>query len=188
MFKLLSTREVYRNPWIQVREDQVIKPGGSPGIYGVVTMLPGSSVVAIGANEEVYLVKEFKYAIGRFTIELPSGGLDGDEPPLEAAKRELREEAGLAARKWTDLGAVDPFTSAIHSPNYLFLAEELEEVGAQPDEGEVIERIQVPFPEAVEMVMNGEITHGASCIAILKAARLRHREGGRIEGSHARTG
>ena len=173
MFQLSSSREVYSNPWIKVREDQVIKPGGSPGIFGVVTMRQGSSVLAMEPSGSIYLVKEYKYAIDRFSYELPSGGLEDGEPAIDAAKRELREEAGIAANKWTDLGTVDPFTSAVLSPNHLFLAEDLEQVEATPDDGEILERVMVPFAEAVRMVMDGEITHGASCIAILKTAVLR---------------
>ena len=173
MFQLSSSREVYSNPWIKVREDQVIKPGGSPGIFGVVTMRQGSSVLAMEPSGSIYLVKEYKYAIDRFSYELPSGGLEDGEPAIDAAKRELREEAGIVANKWTDLGTVDPFTSAVLSPNHLFLAEDLEQVEATPDDGEILERVMVPFAEAVRMVMDGEITHGASCIAILKTAVLR---------------
>src|SRR4051812_47542052 len=110
-FELLSSREVYRNPWIAVREDRVVRPGGGKGIFGVITMVAGSSVLAVTVDAEALLVREFKYAIGRPSIEVVSGGIDKSETPLDAAKRELREELGCTASRWVELGRLDPFTT-----------------------------------------------------------------------------
>lgn len=170
-FRIKSTAQVYASPWLTVREDSVIRPGGSDGRFGVVTMRPGSTVVAVDDDDCVLVAREFKYAVGRETVELVSGGLDEGESPLDGARRELEEEAGVTARHWTDLGIVDPFTTAISSPNHVFLAQGLERSGASPDEGEVVAIEHIPFEEALAMVMGSEITHGASCVAILKAAR-----------------
>lgn len=159
---------MYENPWISVREDSVIKPGGSRGIFGVVTMLPGVTVVPVDGEGNVTLIREFKYAVGRETLEAISGGIDGDETPLEAAKRELREECGLEAEEWKDFGTIDPFTTVVNSPNHLFLARILKEGPSAPDAGELLRALKVPFAEAYRMVLRGEITHGASCVAILK--------------------
>jgi 8-oxo-dGTP pyrophosphatase MutT (NUDIX family) len=167
-----SSRSVYSNKWIKLREDQVIRPDGSPGIFGVVNMVEGSSVLPIGADGMVYLVKEFKFAIERESIEVISGALDAGETPLEAAKRELSEELGMTADDWIDLGAVHPFTTAIYSPNNVFLARGLNVAQNRPDPGEILDPVYVSFSEALEMVMRGEIVHAASCVAILKAARL----------------
>ncbi len=169
-FQRLNSREIYANRWIQLREDDVVRPGGESGKFGVVTMRSGSSVLAINKEKEVYLVKEYKYAAGRESIEVISGAIEDGEAPLAAAKRELLEEAGLQSERWLDLGSVDPFTTVIRSPNYLFLALDVQEGIAKPDPGEVLERIKLPFPKAMEMVMKGEITHAASCVLLLKAA------------------
>lgn len=168
-FELRSSEKVYVNPWISVREDKVIRPGGKDGLFGVVTMLPGSSVLALDTKGNVILIKEYKYAVERETIEVVSGGIDTNETPLEAAKRELREEAGAEAKEWIALGTVDPFTTVVNSPNHLFLAKGLAQFAPHPDEGETIERLIVPYTEALRMVQRGEITHGASCVLILKA-------------------
>lgn len=169
-FQLISTRQVYTNPWISVREDRVIRPGGSEGIFGVIEMMAGSSVLALTAQNEVYLAKEYKYGIQRDSIELMSGGLDPDESPLEAAKRELREEFGLEAREWISLGMINPFTNVICSPNYLYLAlDVVEKFEPSPDPGEKIEILKMPLQQVVDMVMNNEITNGSSCTLILKA-------------------
>ncbi len=170
-YRLLSRREVYRNPWIRVREDVVRKPSGAEGLFGVVTLKPGSSVLPLDADGQVYLAREFKYGVQRASLEVISGGIDEGETPLEAARRELREEAGLEAAEWEELAWVDPFTTVIESPNYLFLARELSACPQQRDDGEVIELVKMPFESAVELVMEGGITHAGSCILILKAWR-----------------
>jgi ADP-ribose pyrophosphatase len=168
-FEFLSRKTVYDNPWLRVCEDKVIRPGGGEGYFGVVHMKAGSTVLAISDDGDAYLVKEYKYAVERESLELMSGGLEDEETPLEAARRELKEELGLEAREWIDLGVVDPFTSLINSPNYLFLALGVEEGEPNRDETEVLEVLKVPFAEAVRMVMLSEIRHGASCVLILKA-------------------
>jgi 8-oxo-dGTP pyrophosphatase MutT (NUDIX family) len=170
-YKVLSTRKAYENPWLSVREDRVIRPGGKEGYFGIVEMKAGSSVLALTPQNEVYLVKEYKYGIERDSIEVMSGALEENEIPLEAAKRELKEELGLEADEWIDLGVVDPFTTAVRSPNYLFIAMGVREGERSPDEGEVLEIIKTPLSNAIDMVMRSEITHAASCVLILKAER-----------------
>ncbi|MDB4835513.1 NUDIX hydrolase [Cyclobacteriaceae bacterium] len=167
-----SSKTVYKNPWIEVNEDEVLQPNGQPGIFGTVHMVPGISVLPIDEQMNVYLTKEFRYVIGKDSLEIVSGGIDVDEPPLDAAHRELKEELGISATKITDLGVCNPFTSAIHSPAHLFLAQGLSFGESNQDGTEIIEMIKMPFDKAVELAMSGEIHHAPSCLAILKAARL----------------
>src|SRR5215510_14916898 len=134
-YKVLSSEPRYRNRWIALREDRVIRPGGSEGLFGVVEMASGSSVLAIDADGTVFLVREYKYAIGRDSLEVVSGAMDEGETPLAAAQRELREETGLVATDWQPMGAVDPFTTAIRCRNHLFLARELTLTVATPEDG-----------------------------------------------------
>ena len=168
-YNVLETKRIYDNPWISVREDRLIRPDGHPAIFGVVEMKSGASVLALDSNDEVVLSREFKYAVERETLEVFSGGIETGESPLETARRELREEGGFAAAEWVDLGVIDPFTTAIRSPNYLFMALQLTQVERQLDAGEMLETLRMPFSEAVRMVLASEITHGASCTLILKA-------------------
>jgi ADP-ribose pyrophosphatase len=171
-FAITDTREVYKNRWMTVREDRVIRPGGQPGIFGVVQMIAGASVLPVTERDTVWLVREYKYAIERPSLEVISGGVDGDELPVECARRELQEETGLIAAHWDDLGRLDPFTTVVNSPNHMFVARGLTVVAATPDPGEHLELVELAFSEAIELVMRGEITHGASCTTILKAARM----------------
>ncbi|MFA5925353.1 MAG: NUDIX hydrolase [Parcubacteria group bacterium] len=177
IYKILSSKNIYINPWIKVREDKVIQPGGKEGIFGVVEMKAGSTVLALNSKNEAYLIKEYKYAIERESIELVSGGLDGNETALDAAKRELKEETGIDAGRWIDLGVVDPFTTVIKSPNHMFLALDIKEGRQFLEEGERLKVMKHPFEEVIRMVMDSEITHSASCACILKAARYLEENG-----------
>lgn len=170
-FKLISTKKVYENPWISVREDTIIRPGGTEGIFGVMTMKNGCTIIAVDADKNIYITKEFHYAVGQDTVELISGGMDEDESPLDCAKRELEEESGLIADEWIDLGHIDPFTTVVHSRNYLYLAKGLRNGTTKPDEGEIVNLDKIPYSKALEMAMNSEISHGASVVAILKAQK-----------------
>lgn len=166
----------YKNPWIQVREDAVIRPDGKDGICGVVTMKSGVSVLPYDADGNVYLTEEYHYGVERVTIEAISGGMDEKESELETAKRELKEETGLIATEWTDLGSLDPFTSVVVSPNHMFLARGLMQGEASQEGTESIRVLKIPFSEALEWAMKGKITHGASVAVILKTALLLNKE------------
>ena len=171
-YTVLSSEPRYSNRWMAVREDRVIRPGGTEGLFGVVEMVAGSSVLAVDGENHVHLVREYKYALGRDSLEVISGGVDEGETPVAAAQRELREEAGLLATEWHELGAVDPFTTAIRCRNHLFLARGLSHTDTDLDDGEELTLVKLPFDAALQMVLAGEISHAASCILILRAARL----------------
>jgi ADP-ribose pyrophosphatase len=170
-YRVLSSKAIYSNPWISVREDHVLRPDDGTASFGIVDMKAGSTVLAIDRNSEVLLAREFKYAVERESLELISGGIETGESPLEAGKRELKEEAGLEAAEWVDMGVVDPFTTAIRSANHIFLARDLTEVPRHLDPGEMLDIVRVPLSQAVQMVMSSEITHAPSCTLLLKAEK-----------------
>ncbi len=145
-------------------------PRGTETTYEYVEIKHGASTLAMEDNGDVWLVREFKYAINRPSLEVVSGGIETGEEPIDAARRELREEAGLEAREWIPMGHVDPFTTMLYCPNHLFLARGLTPVQRDPEEAEVMEILRVPLGEAFEFVMEGKITHGTSCVLIMKAS------------------
>lgn len=165
-------RQAYADPWLQTYADEVTRPDGEPGSYSFTMVKPGVTVLALDDQGVVHLAEEFHYAVGRVTLEAVSGGREPGEEPIDAARRELAEELGLSAAQWTHLGAVDPLTSNVCSPTQLFLAEQLSHGEPSPDGGEVIVRREFPLEEAVAMTFDGRITHGPSCVAILKTALL----------------
>jgi 8-oxo-dGTP pyrophosphatase MutT (NUDIX family) len=173
-FKLISSRKVYENPWISVREDSVIRPGWKEGIFWIVTVKEWSTVIALDNENNIYVTDEYHYAIAEKKVELISGWRDNDESFLECAKRELEEEAGLIAEEWIALWYIDPFSGIITSRNYIFLARNLHKTNEHPDEGELVNISTIPFALALKMVESGEITHWASVVAILKAEKYIH--------------
>ncbi len=103
-WKKLSSRIVYENAWMKVREDQVIQPGGESGIYGVVLRKLGVGILAVNEKGQIFVQRDYKYPIGKFLLNIPAGGVEWGDEVLNSAKRELKEEGGLTAQKWTKLG------------------------------------------------------------------------------------
>jgi len=170
-FIIKDSVQKYKNPWIDVTEDQVIRPDGTPGIFGIVRMIGGVSVLPIDDKGFVYMTEEFHYAIGKKDIETASGGINPKESFLKTAKRELKEELGIEAREWIDLGLVNPFTAVVESPQRIFLAKKLSFGKDDQEVTEDIKLVKIKLEKAVKMVMDSIITHGPSCVLILKAAR-----------------
>ncbi len=166
-----GSRIVYANPWIEVREDEVVRPDGTDGIYGVVTQRnPAVFVVALGDDDEVVLVRLFRYTVGRDSWEVPAGGIDGDDP-LVAAQRELREETGLAASDWTLIATMNGLNGIAVAREIVFLARGLFEVGGDEREDEgITEVVRVPWAEAMAMVRDGRIADAQTIACLLHAA------------------
>lgn len=172
-WQVLQSHEVYRDSWLRLVKDDVVRPDGQRGTHTITTLKAGVSVLPLDDEGFVFLTEEFHYAVGRVGIEVISGGVEVGEDSMMAAARELREEVGLVASRWTPLGVTDPLTSQVVAPVTMFLAEGLSFVEACPDGTETIRRLRVPFAEAIEMVLHSQITHAPSCVLILKAARQR---------------
>ncbi|XWK91026.1 MAG: NUDIX hydrolase [Phormidium sp.] len=164
-----ETAQKYQNSLINVIEDQVIQPDGKPGTYSTVTMKAGVPILPIDRDNNVHLVRQFRYALGKESIEVVCGALEEGEPPLEAAKREIEEELGIKADEWIALGAIDLDTSIVNCPVHLFLAKQLTFTSTHQEGTETIKTLKTSFNQAVNMVKNSEITHAPSCILILKS-------------------
>ncbi len=171
-WQILASQLVYRDPWIEVRRDDVVRPDGRSGRHCRVDLKPGVSVLALDDTRRAYLTQEFHYAVGRETLEAVSGGIEPGEEAWETARRELAEELGLEAAHWTHLGWIDPFTTIVASPTQLFLAEGLRSVPISPEGTEQIARIELDWSEVVSQVLDGRITHGPTCVLVLKTQML----------------
>ena len=176
-WKTLRQDVKYKNEWMQVREDQVIRPDGLEGIYGVVETRIATGVVAFDEAFNVYLVGQYRYPTQVYSWEIIQGGSDPNEDPMEAAKRELQEEAGLVAQSWEPLGHEVHLSNCISSEiGYAYIARDLTETEASPEGTEVLQIKKVSMDEAVRLVHTGEIYDAMSIISLLHAERwLRER-------------
>lgn len=169
----IASRPIYRNRWMAVREDQVRLPDGRETIYGVVECGQCVGVLPFVDPDHVLLVGQYRYVAGRFTWEMPTGGVRPGESLEAAAQRELAEEAGRRAGRLTWVSTYHTSKSVMDETAHLYLAEDLAEADREADDTEFIERRVFPFHEVLEMVRRSEITDGMTVIAVLHAARLR---------------
>lgn len=175
-WQVLARREVYRNPWLRVYEDTVVRPDGQPGIYGVVEPDDNAAIVALDGEGRVALVVEFVYPLGRELVQIPSGGVAPGEDPLAAAKRELAEETGLIAAQWTSLGRL-AFSGGLSTQiGHLFLARELWRGAPRPEGTERLTLRFVPLADALALADQGEILDSPSLVGLYRAARWLARE------------
>lgn len=171
----LSGEEKYDNRWINVTEYQVLNPAGGKGIYGKVHFKNKAiGIIPVDKDGNTWLVGQYRYTLNEFHWEIPEGGAPLNEPPLEAAKRELKEETGLTAKKWSLLSRLHTSNSVTDEEGFVFLAEELTEGESQLEETEADLKVwKLPLTEAIAMVDSGKITDGLSMIGLLALARLK---------------
>jgi len=168
-----GTREVYANPWIRVREDDVLRPDGSPGIYGVIELRTRClGAVPLLQDGTTVLVGQHRYTLGEWTWEVPQGGGAFDADPLVEVGRELREETGLTAQRWSPLGPVLVSNSVTDERGLLWLAEDCVEGVASPEPSEALVSWRLPFADAVAMALDGRVSDAVSVAALLRAAAL----------------
>ncbi|HEY3402556.1 MAG TPA: NUDIX hydrolase [Ohtaekwangia sp.] len=171
----LSGEEKYDNRWINVTEYQVINPSGGRGIYGKVHFKNKAiGIIPVDHEGNTWLVGQYRYTLNEFHWEIPEGGAPEGEDPLEAAKRELQEETGLTAKKWSVLTTLHTSNSVTDEAGIVFLAEDLHHGENNLEETEADLKVwKLPLKEAVNMVVDEKITDSMSMIGLLKLARFR---------------
>lgn len=173
-WKTESTRVVFDNGRLRLREDVVVQPDGGPGSYTYLELpWPVAAIVPLSDTGDVYLVRQWRYPWGRNSWEVPAGHGEDGEAPLDVARRELAEEVGLNATEWEPLGT--GYSSASFATQYhLFLARGLapscRDVARDGAEGDLI-TCRVPLEVAIEAAMDGRIVHSLSVVALLRTAR-----------------
>jgi 8-oxo-dGTP pyrophosphatase MutT (NUDIX family) len=170
---------VYDNEWIEVWHDDVTRPDGSPGIYGVVHFRSQAvGVVALDEGDRVLLVGQYRYTLHRFSWEIPEGGSPRDEDPMSGAQRELLEETGVSAAHWRELIRFTLSNSVTDEAGIMYVATDLTQGAPNPDATEELAVRWVPFEQALVMVETGIIHDVMSQVALLAVARERATAGG----------
>ena len=165
---------VYQNDWIEVWHDEVTRPDGGPGIYGVVHFRSQAvGVVALDGEDRVLLVGQYRYTLDRFSWEIPEGGSPREEDPLAGAQRELAEETGFSAAHWRELIRFTLSNSVTDEEGVMYLATDLTPGPPNPDATEELHVRWVPLEQALVMVETGIIHDVMSQVALLAVARER---------------
>ncbi|ANI88093.1 DNA mismatch repair protein MutT [Arachidicoccus ginsenosidimutans] len=166
---IISSKNIYDNPWLNLTEYKVINPSGGGGIYGKVHFKNRAiGIVALDNENNIFLVGQYRFPTERYSWELPEGGGALDEEPLKAAQRELLEETGLVANDWQELMRMELSNSVTDEEAIVYLAKNLTQHEAKPEETEDLQTIKLPFEEVLTKVMNGGITDSITVAAILK--------------------
>jgi ADP-ribose pyrophosphatase len=172
-WRTLTSRSVYSNRWIRVREDIAQLPDGRTTLYGVVQCAPCVGILPFIDAHTVVLVGQYRYVARAFAWEMPTGAMRPGETEEAAAQRELTEEAGYRAERLTKLGSIATSKSVMDETAHLYLAEGLRPATHEPDPTEFIEVQAFPFDEVVRMVERSEIVDAMTVVAVLHAARRR---------------
>ena len=170
---VVSRATTYENEWIRVDHHEVLSPAGGPGVYGTVHFKSYAlGVVPVDEKGNVILVGQYRFPLDAYSWEIPEGGGRREIPILESVQRELREECGLVANCWTEILGMDLSNSVTDERSVLFLAWDLSETPAQPEDTEQLEVTRIPFWDAVARVKRGEIRDAMSVAALLRVALM----------------
>lgn len=179
-WRKISGKKIYENPWLILEEHKVINPSGGEGLYGKVSFKNKAiGVIPLDGEGNTWLVGQYRYTLDEYSWEIPMGGGPLGVDILESAKRELREETGLIAAKWTQIMRIHTSNSVTDEEGFVFLAEDLRQGETSFDETEDLQIIKLPLPEAVEWAMSGKITDAISVAGLLKVWMKRLKEEGR---------
>lgn len=168
-WKTHSAEPVYDSPWIGLTKHDITNPNGHPGTYSVVHFKNlAIGVLVLDEDNNTWLVGQYRYPINQYTWEIPEGGGKLDVPPIDSAKRELLEETGITAGKWTKILEMHLSNSASDEFCILYLAQDLSFGEAQPEDDEDLQVAKIPFEEVYELVCEGKITDSLTVAAVLK--------------------
>ncbi|AFL84975.1 NTP pyrophosphohydrolase [Belliella baltica DSM 15883] len=168
-----NSKTIYENAWIKLEHHDVVIPSGKDGVYGKVCFKNKAiGIIPIDKEGNTWLVGQYRYTLNAYSLEIPMGGGPINEDFLDSAKRELKEETGLTAEKWTKIMTIHTSNSVTDEEGFIYLAEELTKGETEFEETEQLEIVKLPLSLAVQKVMEGEITDAISIAGLLKVAKM----------------
>lgn len=170
--KVVSTKTVYKSKFFKVEEQEIVLSNKKKLSYSIVKRDPVVVVIPITSDNEIFLVSQYRTLHRKQTLEAVAGHVDKGETPLEAAKRELKEEAGIEAMHWEEIAKMDVSGSIVQAEAHVFLARDLKIGEASPDDEEDITLIKLPLEDAVKKVLSQEISTASSMTGILMLDKL----------------
>lgn len=168
--KTLSSKEIYKNPWMTLTEYAVQFSGGRKGIYSVLDGRDGILVIAEKTDGSIYILKEYRYPVAKYMWQLPSGGIEDGDTPLQTAQKELREELGFTADTWHELGSYSPsYGGGMRDRQYIFVARGLHDGATEHEDSEaIVDQRAVSLEELWDMVNEGSFEDGQTLAALLR--------------------
>lgn len=170
--KKLQEQTIYEGKIFTVRHAEVELPNGNRGYRDSIEHHGGAGILPLDAEGNIYLVRQYRFGVGKELLEIPAGKLEQGEDPLETARRELTEEIGFLPNSITPLGHMELSPAYLGEITYLYLGRDLTPCKAELDEDEFLEVVKMPFADALQEVLDGTITDGKTQVAILKTAQI----------------
>lgn len=170
---IIAQKTIFKSKLFKVVQDSVKLPNGKKSIYNDVYVDPSVFIFPVTEKNEIYLIYEYRYLLEKTVLQAVAGFNNKGEKAIQTAKRELKEEAGLAASQWEELLRINTENSVIKSQKYLFLARELEIVEKKLEEDEEIQLVKMSIPEAINKVFSGEISGAGTIIGIFLLDKLK---------------
>ncbi len=166
--KKLTENKVYSGRIFDVYSDDIELPNGKTSKRDWVKHNGGAAILCLDKENNVYLVEQYRYSVGRVVLEIPAGKIDKGEEPYNSAIRELEEELGFRAEKIEPLGVILPTVGYVSEKIYLYLATEYDVVKQHLDEGEFVNIVKMPLSELIEKIENFEIEDAKTIIAVTR--------------------
>ena len=166
-YRRLSKREIYRNPWVSVEAHDIVHPNGKPGEHVLIATGNASGVLVVD-DDDFILARQPRFGAQSYQIEIVKGGTDAGESILQCAKRELREELGIEARTWRELGVAYEIPSIVDHPVTLFVASDISHTSTDQESVETVESFRIKKDDAYAAASGGEISDAVTIVALFR--------------------